>query len=166
MTDEEKQVASERRKMISMLKSLYELAEHSTLSGAFRKGAEIAVDHYNRILARLGEHEDFDGELFRPLEPTMTFHEVGVSAKLLKGWLEAGMEKEDSHKAFGFHFDVDGLSQLGEVGRKIRDEFNVEKTIRVNVDREERDRAREERSREREERNRERDEKRRDEEEM
>ncbi len=144
MTDEEKKVAEERRKLIGMLKSLYELAEHSTLSGAFKKGAEGAVAHYNRVVERLSALEEIDAEFFPPLEPTATFHEIGVAAKLLRGWLEAASENEESHKAFGFHVDLDGLSQLGDMGRKIRDEWNVQKTVRINVDRDDKNRDEEE----------------------
>jgi hypothetical protein len=137
MTDDEKKAAAERRKLIGMLKGLYELSEHATLSGAFKKGAEGAVAHYNRIVARLSALGEIDAEFFPPLEPTDTFHQVGVSARLLRGWLEAG--DDEACKAFGLRVDLDGLSQLGEVGRKIRDEWNIQKTVRINVDNDEND---------------------------
>jgi hypothetical protein len=141
MTDDETiKAATERRKLMGMLQSLYELSEHSTLSGAFKKGADDATGHYNRIVARLTTLGEITPELFPPLDPELaTFHQIGVAAKLLLGWLRSDDEPQKSHN-LGFHLDLDGLSHLGDIGRKIRDELNFEKTVRVTVDTDEKNR--------------------------
>ncbi len=140
MTEDQIKTAAERRKLMGMLKSLYELSEDSTLSGAFKKGAEDGALHYNRIVARLTALDEIPPELFPALDPaSATFHQIGVASKLLQGWLRGDDEAPREHN-FGFHLDLDGLSHLGDIGRKIRDELNIQKTVRVTVDNDEKTR--------------------------
>jgi hypothetical protein len=109
----------ERDQLVKMLGTLYKTAEHASLTGAFRKGGAEAVGYYNRVLARFTERGDVSPTLFPPLEPTASFDEVGIAAKLLAGYLYV----EQPEKKREVRLDFEGLSHLGEVGKRIRDEF-------------------------------------------
>lgn len=122
MDSTERKPDPEREKLVRLLGTLYQTAEHASLTGAFRKGGAEAVAYYNRVLARLTERGDVGPALFPPLEPTASFDEVGIAAKLLAGYLYEDAPKK--HKEI--RMDFEGLSHLGDVGRRIRDELREE----------------------------------------
>ena len=82
-------------------------------------GGDDAAGYYNRILARFVERGDVNHALFPSLDEKAGFDQVGIAAKLLAGYLYEDGPKR--HKEV--RLDFDGLSQLGDVGRRIRDEF-------------------------------------------
>ena len=119
MEDTQTKPDAEREQLVRVLGTLYKTAEHASLTGAFRKGSIDAAGYYNRVLARFVERGDASHALFPALDEHASFDQVGIAAKLLAGFLyEEGPKR---HKEV--RLDFDGLSQLGDVGRRIRDEF-------------------------------------------
>ena len=111
---------TERDQLVKVLGSLYQTAEHSSLTGAFRKGASNAAEYYNRILARFVERGDVSPALFPALDTeSVNFDQIGIAAKLLAGFLHV----DRPEKKREVRLDFEGLSNLGEVGKRIRDEF-------------------------------------------
>lgn len=78
-----------------LLKQIYKISEHASLTGAFLNGGEDAREKYNLILAHLNK-KGYDLELmFPPLPADASFERVGVAAKLLSAYIT----DEDAEKA-------------------------------------------------------------------
>ena len=119
MEDTQTKPDPERDQLVRVLGTLYKTAEHASLTGAFRKGSTDAAGYYNRVLARFVERGDVSHALFPSLDEHASFDQVGVAAKLLAGYLF----DDSPRRSKEVRLDFDGLSHLGEVGKRIRDEF-------------------------------------------
>ena len=120
------EVTIEIRRLRRLLKRMYSLAEHSSLTGALSDGGVDAVAQYNLILTRLGELGILSQTLFPPLPPDASFDRLGVASKLLEGYLEE--EVADSapmgagnHIHIGNIGDIGAMEELKDLGRLVRE---------------------------------------------
>lgn len=115
----------ELRRIRRMLKQLYSLAEHSSLTGALAAGAVDAVEQYNRILERLEALGVTSGGLFKPLPEDASFDRLGVASKLLEGYLaEETVQPERTNSGDSnnvFIGNIGNLDELKDLGRVIRE---------------------------------------------
>ena len=125
--DRAEKAASEIRRIRRMLKQMYRLAEHASLTGAFSAGATDAVTQYNLILARLAELGAELGILFPPLPQDASFDRLGVASKLLEGYLEeeAPTPPVSAQAGLGHNIviggNITGLEDLQDIGRMVRE---------------------------------------------
>ena len=124
--------AKDIRRARRMLRELYSLAEHASLSGAFRKdGAVEGVQAYNQILRFLGEQAIETNGMFLPLAEDASFDRLGVAARLLRGYLEEEEEGDTDkrgvkivvgkHGEQGGHIAIEELGRLKDIGAIIRE---------------------------------------------
>jgi hypothetical protein len=105
---------------------MYQLAEHSSLTGSLTDGGRDVVEKYNLILDHLTAQGIELGPLFPRLPEDASFDRVGVAAKLLDGYLtedeDVSRAKHVSHG--GPHVvigNVSGLEELKDLGKTIRE---------------------------------------------
>ena len=116
----------EVRRLRRLLKQMYILAEHSSLTGALTGGAVDAVEQYNRILSQLEELNLTTTLLFLPLPTDAAFDRLGVASKLLESYLtEETPEGNESGSTGTSHKviigGVSGMDDLKEMGRLLRE---------------------------------------------
>lgn len=87
------------RRIHGMVKKLARLAEHSSLTGSLERGAPMAVQQYNLVLAQLERTGRIPLALFPALSPETGYDELGVAAQLLSGFLETDVEEEQEERA-------------------------------------------------------------------
>ncbi|MBC8101376.1 MAG: hypothetical protein H7Z41_02150 [Cytophagales bacterium] len=115
---------TEVRRIRRMLKQMYRLAEHSSLTGALSGGAVDAVSQYNAILKRLGELAVVSGTLFPVLPEDASFDRLGVASRLLEGYLEEETPETEGRGAAGHNIvigNIGGLEDLKDLGRMVRE---------------------------------------------
>jgi hypothetical protein len=132
------------KKAKRMLKELYSVVEHASLTGAFRHGGAAAAQGYNQILTFVRSQE-MDTELtgmFSPLPEDTSYDTVAVATRLLLGYVEGEIEdakdndeESDSkvnillgnagsriHLSKGNkHIDLEDLGTIKDIGKIIRD---------------------------------------------
>jgi hypothetical protein len=116
-----------------MLRQMYRMAEHASMTGALSAGAPDAVEKYNLLVAHLERLGLVSGPLFPPLPADASFDRVGVASKLLDGYLEGCLEQEDESNARARGFsggpnivignlpDLKELEKLKDLGKTIRE---------------------------------------------
>lgn len=131
MSDEIEVKAKEIRKARRMLRELYSLSEHASLTGAFKKdGAQDAVQAYNQILTYVSAQGiDLQG-MFSPLPEDASFSRLGVASRLLRSLLEEEEEEADKkgvkiivgkHGEASGHISIEELGKLKDIGTVIRE---------------------------------------------
>nr|WP_309688912.1 hypothetical protein [Armatimonas sp.] len=128
--------AKEIRRVRRMIGELYSLAEHASLSGAFRKdGAMEAVRIYNDTLTVLQTHGVELQGMFAPLPSDASFDRIGVASRLLRGYLEEEDEEAfpgkvknkgvkimvGRHGEHSGHIAMEELGKLKDIGSVIRE---------------------------------------------
>jgi hypothetical protein len=119
-TDE---TAAEIRRIRRLLKQMYQMAEHSSLTGALAGGATDVIQTYNLILTRLGELGVVSGPLFLALPQDASFDRLGVASKLLAGYLEEEAPASDVLRGVNnIHIgSIAGLEDIKDLGRLVRE---------------------------------------------
>jgi hypothetical protein len=131
MSENETSKASELRPIRNMLRQMYRMAEHASMTGALSAGAPDAVEKYNLLIAHLERLGLVAGPLFPPLPEDASFDRVGVASKLLDGYLEGHLEEEENGRQRGFSGgpnivignlpDLKELEKLKDLGKTIRE---------------------------------------------
>jgi hypothetical protein len=124
------------RRVRRMVGELYSLAEHASLTGAFRKeGAVEAVRIYNDVLTVLQSQGVELHGMFSPLPADASFDRIGVASRLLRGYLEDESDESNSgknkskgvkivvgkHGEHTGHINLEELGQLKDIGSVIRE---------------------------------------------
>jgi hypothetical protein len=109
----------EVRRIRRMLRRIYALAEHNSLTGALQGAAPEVTETYNRILAYLTEQGILSTPLFPTLPPDASFERVGVAARLLDGYLVDDSMLPDTRVTFPPLQEQ--MDDLRDLGRTIRD---------------------------------------------
>ena len=88
----------EKKKLISILKEIRNIAGESSLTGMFRQSASVLVKNYNAILesAKKDGLVTGDIDLVTELPETANIDEVGVAAAILMAYLD------DDNESSGF----------------------------------------------------------------
>jgi hypothetical protein len=115
----------EIKRMIRLLESTAEIAEHASLTGTFKQGQKASLRQYNAILERLKETEEIPGVLFPPLEEDAPFDEVGVACKQLAAYLQEEDEPVKARPREAPFLDGSPIINIGgdlkDLGELIRD---------------------------------------------
>ena len=123
MTDEQK---NEARRLKRLLREMYKLAEHASLSGALADGAVELTGRYNAILQRLPTLGIPTDDLFPPLPADASVDRIGIVCKLLSGYL-ADEDEDDQGRRYGPNVVIGNMSgmedleKLKDIGRVIRE---------------------------------------------
>lgn len=133
-------VYSEVRRIRRLLREMYKMAEHSSMTGSMTAGEADAAAMYNLILRRLNELDISAGPLFPDLPADASFERVGVASKLLYGYLEEDEEDPEQRAARAItpNIVIGGISSLGDldklrdIGQQVRD--NLADLIRGRVE--------------------------------
>lgn len=134
----DQQRATEVRRIRKLLNQMGRLCEHATLTGALSGGATDVVNIYNQAIRTLSDLEVKVTPLFAELPSDATYDRVGVSSKLLAGYIEEDEEIEASRRHGHQNIIIGGLGNLGdldklkEVGVNIRE--NLADLVKNSVD--------------------------------
>jgi hypothetical protein len=115
----------EIKRIIRLLESTANMAEHASLTGTLKEGQKVSVRQYNAILDRLREIEEIPGTLFPPLEEEASFDEVGVACKQLAAYLQEEEEPAKSRPRERPFLEDSPIINIGgdlkDLGQLIRD---------------------------------------------
>lgn len=126
--DTAEKTAVEVRRLRKLLRSISQLSEHASLTGALKHGAADAVIAYNRVLARIEELDIAPAGFFAPLPEDVNFDRLGVNARLLSDYIKEDDYIPGVHGAHAGHPNVvigslagiDGLGELKDIGKMVR----------------------------------------------
>ena len=92
----------EKKKLISILKEIRNIAGESSLTGMFTKSAPVLVKNYNAILKSAKKDGLITGDidLVTELSETADIDEVGVAAAILLAYLDDDSESSEYFPGF------------------------------------------------------------------
>ena len=128
----------ELAKLINVLRRTARMAMQAEWTGGKEDAANLCVDQYNRVLARLKEIDPGISAIFQPLPPGSSFSVVAVGSRQLAAYYEdevghgRGYERGSGYGRHAYAFDPRKFREFWErSGREFED---IGEFIRESID--------------------------------